>query len=844
MAIRALPLLRLAVPVTCVSAVLLLTSCATSSDPSIEDEHALSLDVPANDAGTDAAFNASVPEVAAAVVPDAAVTTAVVATSAMTQDSATDDTTKVAAEAEERWKIKQQQLQMEAEATYTEGMKLLEQNRVDDAILYFDQVLNHIRVAPVSVNWGNLEERATSAKEQAERARAKSKAETSRERDAQAFAKIQEAEQAAAQRRQSQILVLLDDSIAAYNRNDFADAERLSNEVLKQDPHNDRARRLNVAAVEAQRTSANEDAVEKRKEEFRRWKQEIEETRIPYADIHIGPNPDDWRKLTEKRNAANLLALGEIETAQDKELRQRVANTRIASIAFPDMPVAEAVNGISIISGVPIVIDPEVKAELDLSGTPLNLSTLTDIPVESLLNIVTAQAGEGLTWTVRHGVVFMTKKEKALQTGVPRFHSVRDLSFKYTDFRGPEIGRISKPGEEPTDDSGGIFGNEIAGPPVGLEPEAIVTLIKENIGRETWDGGVYSIDVANGSDILVIHTPDTHLRIAQFLDDLRRFTSSVVTIESRFITLREGFLQEIGVDFRGLGGSGPGTEAFLNDVTFGLEDNAGTAADNSGPGLETGAGLNPVAGAFFNDGSDGDVRAFTQNFFESALTESALGRNLTNIGGATFQVALFKGESQYNAVIRAVEKSEFATTISTPILTAVNTVRSYFTVVNQVSFIQDFDVDVANSAFIANPNVGIIQEGVALDVRPTISYDRKFITLEVQATVADLLRPIRLFSTSLAGFSVPVTFQLPELVVQQAKTTVRVPDRGALILGGLKRLNYVNRTAEVPWLGRIPLIGILFRQKGLDDETENLIITIRASITDVSAYRDNTIASK
>ncbi len=83
--------------------------------------------------------------------------------------------------------------------------------------------------------------------------------------------------------------------------------------------------------------------------------------------------------------------------------------------------------------------------------------------------------------------------------------------------------------------------------------------------------------------------------------------SSVVTIESRFITIREGFIQEIGVDFRGLGGSGPGTEAFLNDVTFGLEDNAGTAADNSGPGLATGAGLNPVAGAFFNDGSNGDV---------------------------------------------------------------------------------------------------------------------------------------------------------------------------------------------------------------------------------------------
>lgn len=838
MAIRALPLLRFAVPFTCFSAVLLLTSCATSSDPSVEDEHALSLDVPANDAGADAAFDASVPEVAAAVDPATAMTTAVVATTALTQDSGTDDATKVAAEAEERWKIKQQQLQMEAEATYAEGMKLLEQNRVDDAILYFEQVLNHIRVAPVSVNWGNLEERATAAKEQAERARAKSKAETSRERDEQAFLKIQDEEKAAAARKQAQLLVLLDDAIAAYNRNDFADAERLSNEVLKQDPHSDRARRLNAAAVEAQRTSANEEAVAKRKEEFRRWKQEIEETRIPYADIHTGPDAETWREISAKRSNTSLLALGELESPQDKELRQRVANTRIASIAFPDMPVAEAVNGISIISGIPIVIDPEVKAELDSGGTPLNLSTLTDIPVESLLNIVTAQAGEGLTWTVRHGVVFMTKKEKALAKGVPRFHSVQDLTFAQTDFKGPVIGRIPKPGEEQDETSGGPFGGEVAGVAV-VQPEEIVTLIKENIARESWDGGGYSIDVANNSQILVIHTPATQLQIAQFLDDLRRFASSVVTIESRFITLREGFLQEIGVDFRGLGGSGPGTEAFLNDVTFGLEDNAGTAADNSGPGLATGAGLNPVAGAFFNDGSDGDVRAFTQNFFESTL-----GRSLSTVGGATFQVALFQGESQYNAVIRAVEKSEFATTISTPILTVVNTERAFFTVANQISFIQDFDVDVANSAFIANPNVGIIQEGVVLDVRPTISYDRKYITLEVQATVADLLRPIRTFTTSLAGFSVPVTFQLPELKVQSAQTTVRVPDQGSLILGGLKRLNYVNRTAEVPWLGRIPLIGVLFRQKGLDDEAENVIITVKASITNISPYRENTLASK
>jgi hypothetical protein len=34
-----------------------------------------------------------------------------------------------------------------------------------------------------------------------------------------------------------------------------------------------------------------------------------------------------------------------------------------------------------------------------------------------------------------------------------------------------------------------------------------------------------------------------------------------------------------------------------------------------------------------------------------------------------------------------------------------------------MSFIQDFDVEVAQTAFIADPIVGIVQEGITLDVR-------------------------------------------------------------------------------------------------------------------------------
>lgn len=43
--------------------------------------------------------------------------------------------------------------------------------------------------------------------------------------------------------------------------------------------------------------------------------------------------------------------------------------------------------------------------------------------------------------------------------------------------------------------------------------------------------------------------------------------------------------------------------------------------------------------------------------------------------------------------------------------------RSYFSSVNQLTFIQDFDVEVASTAFIADPQVGVIQDGIVLDAQ-------------------------------------------------------------------------------------------------------------------------------
>ena len=83
-----------------------------------------------------------------------------------------------------------------------------------------------------------------------------------------------------------------------------------------------------------------------------------------------------------------------------------------------------------------------------------------------------------------------------------------------------------------------------------------------------------------------------------------------------------------------------------------------------------------------------------------------------------------------------------------------------------------------------------------------------------------------------------VIIQLPELRLQQARTTVRIPDQGSILIGGLKNITTIDRQSETPWLGKIPLLSFLFSRKGRSDEINHLMILVRAEITDLSAQED------
>ena len=158
-----------------------------------------------------------------------------------------------------------------------------------------------------------------------------------------------------------------------------------------------------------------------------------------------------------------------------------------------------------------------------------------------------------------------------------------------------------------------------------------------------------------------------------------------------------------------------------------------------------------------------------------------------------------------------------------------NTARANIAVMNQVAYVQDFDVEIAQGASIADPVIDVIQDGVILDVRPVVSADRRFILMEMRPTVAELQRPIEERPTSL-GTQQTVTIQLPEVDIQRVRTTVPMPDGGTVMLGGLKVSEKQDQQSGIPIINKIPILSFFFERKGQYVSNRKLLILLKASI--------------
>ncbi|MCB9834325.1 MAG: hypothetical protein H6807_17815 [Planctomycetes bacterium] len=106
--------------------------------------------------------------------------------------------------------------------------------------------------------------------------------------------------------------------------------------------------------------------------------------------------------------------------------------------------------------------------------------------------------------------------------------------------------------------------------------------------------------------------------------------------------------------------------------------------------------------------------------------------------------------------------------------------RATVSVINEIAYIKDYELEVATASVVADPMVDVVQEGIVVDILPYADPDGR-VQIDYVVTCSALVRPIREFTTDIGGTS-PVTIQLPELRVATRRGRLVVPAEGTSFL--------------------------------------------------------------
>lgn len=171
----------------------------------------------------------------------------------------------------------------------------------------------------------------------------------------------------------------------------------------------------------------------------------------------------------------------------------------------------------------------------------------------------------------------------------------------------------------------------------------------------------------------------------------------------------------------------------------------------------------------------------------------------------------------FGAIIRALNGDADTNIISTPSIVTTDNEEATLNVGQEVPFVTGSYSNTGNAGGSVNPFQTIQRQqiGVKLAITPQIN-EGDSLLLKISQEISNL-----------ASSAAAVDLITNQRIIE---TTVIVDDGEILVLGGL--LEDVLRETEqrVPVLGRIPIIGNLFRSRKTDKVKTNLLVFIRAKI--------------
>jgi type IV pilus assembly protein PilQ len=169
-------------------------------------------------------------------------------------------------------------------------------------------------------------------------------------------------------------------------------------------------------------------------------------------------------------------------------------------------------------------------------------------------------------------------------------------------------------------------------------------------------------------------------------------------------------------------------------------------------------------------------------------------------------------DSSLGAFVEALETVGDTSVVASPRLLCLNKHRAEILIGQQLGYISTTVTETSTAQ-----NVEFLEVGTQLRLRPFIAPDG-MIRMEVHPELST-------GSVELKG-----EFTLPEKEVTQVTTNIMVPDGCTMIIGGLMREDLDKRSGQIPFLGDIPGLGILFRSKSETHRRSEILVLITPRI--------------
>ena len=468
---------------------------------------------------------------------------------------------------------------------------------------------------------------------------------------------------------------------------------------------------------------------------------------------------------------------------------------RIVDVVARNTPLRDVLHVIAEATNLNLVLERGVAPE-----TPVTV-TLRNVTAEDALRSILASAD--YFYAIKDTILFVKALEtKVFELGIPPI--VHNYNVEVGgDIFGGVTGNIA-PGS-----TGGTGGGTSGTATTEIKGTIAQTLKSDEGAFKFWDAVENSIGSLLGQGsaapggqggkarageehftvnrltgtVLVTATKRNLEKVEQFLNKIRKVMGRQVLIEAKVIevTLSQGY--QFGIDWAftfQLGGNWSGS------VGLGTS-NFSTVVSPISPGFSIATGRGGV------------TRTFTHGTIESV-----------NI----------------SAVVNALEQQGDVRLLSNPRINMMNGQTGLLTVGRNTAYISQIQSTIlqgTNPVVTYSVGTSSILSGITIGIVPFVN-DVGEISLTITPILSEL---VTLDTKNIGSTDNQLQISLPTVDLRELSTTAKVREGQMVVIGGLTRRTEKVKENQVPFLGKVPLVGGLFRSTDRGEVNTELVIILQ-----------------